>query len=55
MKTAPGKILRFENRKVTCEVAIEISKTVGARIFWRPGGVINWMLPELDVAEIVED
>jgi hypothetical protein len=39
----------------TCREALEVSKTLGARIFWRPGGVVNWMLPELDVAHVLED
>ncbi len=38
----------------TCERAIELCKQPSARIFWRPGGVVNWMLPELDAAEILE-
>lgn len=38
----------------TCQDVLELSKIVGARIFWRPGGVINWMLPELDVAQVLE-
>jgi hypothetical protein len=39
----------------TCEKARELSKQPGVRIFWRPGGVINWMLPELDAAQVLED
>lgn len=39
--------------KVTCREAQELCKTVGVRIFWRPGGVVNWMLPDLDVAEVL--
>ncbi len=38
----------------TCQEAQELSKTIGARIFWRPGGVVNWMLPELDLAQVLE-
>jgi len=38
----------------TCREAVELSKRPGARIFWRPGGVINWMLPELDLAQVLE-
>lgn len=39
---------------VTCREAVELSKKPGARIFWRPGAVVNWMLPELDAAEVLE-
>lgn len=42
-------------RITTCREASELSKQSGARIFWRPDGVINWMLPELDVAQVLED
>ena len=38
----------------TCRAAVDISKSLGARIFWRPDGVINWMLPELDAAQVLE-
>jgi hypothetical protein len=39
----------------TCQEAKALSKPVGARIFWRPGGVVNWMLPELDLAQVLTD
>ncbi len=41
-------------RMTTCREASTISKRPGARVFWRPEGVINWMLPELDPAQILE-
>lgn len=41
-------------RLVTCREAAELCKKPGARIFWRPNGVVNWMLPELDRAEVLE-
>jgi hypothetical protein len=38
----------------TCREAVKLSKAPGVRVFWRPGGVVNWMLPELDAAQILE-
>lgn len=38
----------------TCEAAREISKQPGARIFWRPGGVIDWTMPDYDPTQILE-
>ena len=38
----------------TCQAAQELSKQPGARIFWRPNDVVNWMLPELDLAQVLE-
>lgn len=40
--------------ETTVGQAREISKQVGARIFWRPNGVINHAAPDSDVAHIVE-
>jgi hypothetical protein len=51
-KPAPAPIAA--TRTTTCREAVETGKAVGARIFWRPGNVVNWMLPELDVAQILE-
>lgn len=45
----------YRDRVTTVKEAIEASKAVGARTFWRPGGVVNWLEPELDVAEVLED
>jgi hypothetical protein len=39
----------------TCREAMELNKLPGVRVFWRPGGVVNWMLPELDPAQILTD
>lgn len=39
----------------TCREATELCRTIGVRIFWRPGSVVNWMLPELDVAQVLTD
>jgi hypothetical protein len=36
---------------VSCGAAVELSKTVGALILWRPGGHVNWLNAEQDVAE----
>lgn len=38
----------------TCREALELSKKIGVRIHWRPHGVENWMLPELDLAQVLE-
>lgn len=43
------------NKVTTVKEAIEASKQVGARVFWRPGGVVNWLAPDLDTAEVLED
>ena len=53
-KKALHLVPKSSNPLTTCEHAVMLSKTVGARIFWRPGGIINWMLPGMDPAEIVE-
>lgn len=39
----------------TCREAAALCKKIGVRVFWRPDGVVNWMLPELDVAHVLED
>jgi hypothetical protein len=39
----------------TCREAQALCKQTGVRIFWRPGGIVNWMLPELDPAQILTD
>jgi hypothetical protein len=39
----------------TCRDAVDKGHEVGARVFWRPGGVVNWTLPELDRAQVLED
>lgn len=41
-------------RTTTCQMAVEICKTPGTRIHWRPNDAVNWMLPELDVAHVLE-
>lgn len=38
----------------TCDRAAELGRTMGARVYWRPNGVINWMLPGMDPAIVVE-
>ena len=40
-------------RLVTCAEAVELCKQVGALIFWRPNGVINWLNAGNDRAEIL--
>jgi hypothetical protein len=42
-------------RLTTCQAAAEHGRQVGARIFWRPGGVVNWSLPDYDAAEILDE
>ena len=46
MKPKHGKL-------VTCAEAVELCKQVGALIFWRPNGVINWLNAGNDSAEIL--
>ncbi len=56
-KKKSAKNLQLTNpqtRTITCREAVLLSKQPGARIFWRPGGVVNWMLPELDTAQVLE-
>lgn len=53
-KKKPAPFLLPCVTKTTCREAREISKAVGARVFWRPNGVVNWHLPELDEAQILE-
>jgi hypothetical protein len=40
---------------VTCREAVELSKRVGVLVLWRPNGIVNWELPELDVAEVLSE
>jgi len=40
-------------RLVTCAEAVELCKQVGALIFWRPDGVVNWLDAENNIAEIL--
>ena len=46
MKPKHGKL-------VTCAAAQELGKQVGALIFWRPDGRINWLNAGNDSAEIL--
>ncbi len=41
-------------RTTTCREAVELSRKVGVCIHWRPNDVVNWMLPELDAAQVME-
>jgi hypothetical protein len=38
----------------TCREAEVACKQAGSRIHWRPDGAVNWMLPELDAAQVLE-
>ena len=42
-------------RLVTCAEAVELGKQVGALIFWRPDGHVNWLRPDEDAAEILSE
>jgi hypothetical protein len=45
--------LPTHGKEVTCLEAVELGKAVGALIFWRPNGAINWLDAGNDVAEIL--
>lgn len=44
-----------ERKFITCGEAVELSKTPGQRIFWRPDNAVNWLRPASDPAEILEN
>jgi hypothetical protein len=51
MKPVPA--LPTHGKLVTCAEALELGKQVGALIFWRPNGAINWLNAGNDTAEIL--
>jgi hypothetical protein len=49
----PILVMPAHGRLVTCGEALELGRQVGALIFWRPDGHVNWLRPDEDAAEIL--
>lgn len=50
----PDKTQAFT--RTTCREAQETcSTTPGTRVFWRPGGEVNWSAPDSDEAQLLTD
>jgi hypothetical protein len=49
----PILVMPAHGRLVTCGEALELGRQVGALIFWRPDGHVNWLGAANDAAEIL--